>query len=81
MSCTLVSASELRRGLEAERVIPKPDSAGLLGSWLDSASPAEPRVTELPAFLKDVLQDPGASVAAGLLGSCYTGSKNVYCLV
>lgn len=80
---TLVSASELRRGLEAERVIPKPDSAGLLGSWLVSDSPAEPRVTELPAFLKDVLQDPGASVAAGLLGSCYTASKihHVYCSI
>lgn len=77
---TFVSASELRRGLEAERVIPRPDSAGLLGSWLDSDNPAEPRVTELPAFLKDVLQEPGASVAAGLLGSCYTVSSQ-YCLV
>lgn len=67
----MVSASELRRGLEAERVIPRPGSAGLLGSWLESESPAEPRVTELPAFLRDVLQEPGASVVGGLLGSCY----------
>lgn len=82
MARTFVSASELRRGLEAERVIPRPGSVGLTGSWMDSDSPAEPRVTELPAFLKDVLQDPGASVAAGLLGSCYTASKTpqVYCL-
>lgn len=75
MFCTLVSASELRRGLEAERVMPRADSGGLLESWLESVSPAEPRVTELPAFLRDVLQEPGASAAGGLLGSCYTASK------
>lgn len=68
---SLVSASELRRGLEAERVMPSPDSAGLLVSWLASDRPAEPRVTELPAFLRDVLHEPGASVAGGLLGSCF----------
>lgn len=68
--CTLWSASEFRRGLEAERVMPNPDSAGRAGSWLDSDSPADPRVTELPAFLRDVLQEPGASVEVGLLGSC-----------
>lgn len=73
---TLVSASELRRGLEAERVIPRPVSRGLLASWLESASPAEPRVTELPAFLRDVLQEPGASVAGGLLGSCSRASES-----
>lgn len=66
-----MSASELRRGLEAERVIPRTDSGGLLVSWLESDTPAEPRVTELPAFRRDVLQEPGASVAGGLLGSCY----------
>lgn len=64
-----MSASELRRGLEAERLIPSPDSVALLGSWTESESPAEPRVTELPAFLRDVLHEPGDSVAAGLLGS------------
>lgn len=74
MCRTLVSASELRRGLEAERVMPRPDSGGLLVSWLESDSPTEPRVTELPAFLSDVLQEPGASVTGGLLGSCYMAS-------
>lgn len=68
--CTLVSASELRRGLEAERLIPSLDSVDLLGSWMESESPAEPSVTELPAFLRDVLHEPGDSVAGGLLGSC-----------
>ena len=72
---TLASASELRRGLEAERVMPGPISAALLGSWLESVSPAEPRVTELPAFLRDVLQEPGASVVGGLLKSCCAASK------
>lgn len=65
-------ASELRRGLEAERLILSPDSVALLGSWMESESPAEPRVTELPAFLRDVLHEPGDSVAGGLLGSCRT---------
>lgn len=65
-----MSASELRRGLEAERLIPSTDSVGLLGSWLESESPAEPRVTELPAFLREVLHEPGASVVGGLLSSC-----------
>lgn len=80
---TLVSGSELRRGLEAERVMPRPASGGLLGSWLESDSPAEPRVTELPAFLRDVRQEPGASVVGGLLGSCYRASKShhLYCSV
>lgn len=66
---TLVSVSELRRGLEAERVMPKTVSAGLLVSWVESDRPAEPKVTELPAFLKEVLHEPGAgaSVAGGLL--------------
>ncbi len=71
-----MSASELRRGLEAERVMPRTVSGALLGSWLESDSPAEPRVTELPAFLRDVLQEPGASVAGGLVGSCYRASKS-----
>lgn len=81
--CTLVSASELRRGLDAERVIPRVVSGGRLESWLKSDSPAEPRVTELPAFLKDVLQDPGASVVGSLLGSCYRASESYhyYCSV
>lgn len=73
---TLASASELRRGLEAERVIPGPGSAGLPGSWWESESPAESRATELPAFLRDVLHEPGASVAGGLLGSCTTRDIN-----
>lgn len=77
-SCTLVSASELRRGLEAERVIPRTLSGGLLASWLVSDSPAEPRVTELPAFLRDVLQEPGASVVGGLLRSCYRVKVIIY---
>ena len=77
-SCTLVSASELRRGLEAERVMPRTLSGGLLGSWLASDSPAEPRVTELPAFLRDVLQEPGASVVGGLLRSCYRVEVIIY---
>lgn len=73
-----MSASELRRGLEAERLMPRPDSGGLLVSWLGSDSPAEPRVTELSAFLRDVLHDPGASVTGGLLNSCYTHSQHFY---
>lgn len=68
-----MSASELRRGLEAERVMPRPVSGGLLGSWLESVSPAEPRVTELPAFLRDVLHEPGASLVGGLVESCCGG--------
>lgn len=78
---TLVSASELRRGLEAERVMPSTLSAGLMGSWLVSDRPAEPRVIELPAFLRDVLQEPGTSGAGGLPGSCYTASRSqhLYC--
>lgn len=83
MRCTLVSASELRRGLEAERVMPRTVSGGLLGSWLESVSPAEPRVTELPAFLRDVLQEPGASLVGGLVKSCCRASKShhLYCSV
>jgi len=76
----LVSASELRRGLEAERVMPRRVSGGRLGSWLVSDSPAEPRVTELPAFLRDVLQEPGASGAGGLPGSCYRASNSHHLL-
>lgn len=69
--CTLASASELNRGLEAERVMPRPRqlSVGLLASWWVSPSPAEPRVTELPAFLREVLQEPGASVGGALFKS------------
>lgn len=67
---TFASASELRRGLEADRVMPRPVSGTLLCSWLESVRPAEPRVTELPAFLSDVLQEPGASVVGGLFRSC-----------
>lgn len=78
---TLVSASELRRGLEAERVMPTTVSGGLLGSWLGSDSPAEPRVTELPAFLREVLQETGASEAGGLPGSCYRASRSHHCIV
>ena len=75
VACTLGSGSELRRGLDAERVMPRTEAGGLLGSGPESASPAVPRVTELPAFLRDVLQETGASVVVGLLGSCYTASK------
>lgn len=77
----MVSASELRRGLEAERLMPRPDSGGLLVSWLGSDSPAEPRVTELSAFLRDVLHDPGASVTGGLLNSCYTHTVNIFIIL
>lgn len=66
---TLASASELRRGLEAERVMPRRLSGSLVGSWWGSPSPAEPRVTELPAFLRDVLQEPGASGGGALFRS------------
>lgn len=72
---TFASASELRRGLEADRVMPRPVSGTLLWSWLEPVSPAEPRVTELPAFLSDVLQEPGASVVGGLFRSC-SGTGN-----
>lgn len=67
----MASASELSRGLEAERVMPRPRrlSESLLGSWWASPSPAEPRVTELPAFLREVLQEPGASVGGALFRS------------
>lgn len=78
---TFASASELRRGLEADRVMPRPVSGTLLWSWLEPVSPAEPRVTELPAFLSDVLQEPGASVVGGLFRS-YSGTGNpqhLYC--
>lgn len=67
---TLGSVSELRRGLEAERVIHRPGSGGLFWSGMESDRPAEPRVTELPAFLSDVLHEPGASETTGLPGSC-----------
>lgn len=76
LNCTFVSASELRRGLDAERIMPRPDSEVLAVSWFESDRPTEPRVTELPAFLRDVLQEPGASVTAGLLGSCWTDGES-----
>lgn len=74
---TLASASELRRGLEAERLMPSTVGGGLLGSWPDSDSPAKPRVVELPAFLRDVLQEPGASGAGGLPRSSYRDGRSL----
>lgn len=75
---TLASASELSRGLEAERVMPRPRPRrlfeGLLGSWWASPSPAEPRVVELPAFLREVLKESGTSVGGALFRS-WPGEK------
>lgn len=58
---TLLSLSELSLGLDAERVIPIFVSEPLRVD--ESEAPAEPSVTELSALRKDVLQEPGASVA------------------
>lgn len=77
----------LRRGLEAERVIPRPrpdSGAPRVDSWLGSLAPEGPRVTELPALRREVLQEPGAapgaelgatSGAGGFPGSCYLHNR------
>lgn len=68
---TLVSVSELSLGLEAERVMPAVLSEPRRVSLAASEGPEEPRVTELPAFRRDVLHNPGASFPAARTGSNY----------
>ncbi len=78
INVTLLSDSELSLGLDAERVIPSLVSGSLRASAAGSEAPAEPRVTELPALRKDVLQDPGASVTRGPDGFSLQAHHTLY---
>lgn len=71
MGVTFVSVSELSLGLEAERDIPTLEVFSVPRGFSVAASdtPEVPNVTELPALRRDVLHEPGASLAAGRVGS------------
>lgn len=77
---TFASVSELNLGLEAERDIPMLEVFSLLRGFSVAASdtPEVPSVTELPALRRDVLHEPGASLAAGRVGSGYTHTRMKY---